>query len=83
MGKRPSVELGLPDGDELTTGDGTQDSPDRPRDSTAGNAAILTAVMGGITGLMGALTQVVVAFLQMRSRRRPGAEIDDEESEQG
>lgn len=48
-----------------------QESP--PADdgiSSAGWAAIIASIMGGLTGLLGAITQTVLAFLAMRRRRR-------------
>jgi hypothetical protein len=38
--------------------------------SSAGWAAIIASVMGGLTGLLGAITQTVLAFLAMRERKR-------------
>jgi hypothetical protein len=38
--------------------------------SPAGWAAIITSIMGGLTGLLGAITQTVLAFLAVRRRRR-------------
>ena len=35
----------------------------------SGWAAIITAIMGGLTGLMGAVTQTIVAFARARERR--------------
>ena len=38
--------------------------------SDAGWAAIITAVMGGLTGLLAAVTHTIVAFLEMKERKR-------------
>ena len=38
--------------------------------SSAGWAAIIASIMGGLTGLLGAVTQTVLAFLAVRGRRR-------------
>lgn len=75
-GRRPSIELAPLDddgdsiADESVGKDKAEDKSDSPKDSTAGNAAIVTAIMGGLTGLMGAMTQTFMAFLKMRDRRR-------------
>ena len=37
---------------------------------TTGWAAIIAALMGGLTGLLGAVTQTVIAFIKARERRR-------------
>jgi hypothetical protein len=80
---RPSVELPPldDDGDSLadeSTDDDQDDEVDSPKESTAGTAAIVTALMGGLTGLVGAMTQTFIAFMKMRDKRRP--EPDEEES---
>lgn len=78
---RPSVEISLPQ-DDSTDEDKANEST--RESSTAGSAAIVTAIMGGLTGLMGALTQVFIAFLKMRDRRKSGAfgepSVDHEQS---
>lgn len=38
--------------------------------SSTGWATIITSVMAGLTGLLGAITQTVLAFLAVRRRRR-------------
>jgi hypothetical protein len=70
---RPSIEIAPldDDGDTIIDESAEKDKADSPRNSAAGNAAIVTAIMGGLTGLMGAMTQTMVAFLKMRDRRRP------------
>lgn len=75
---RPSVEVALPEADAAD-----EDKAEEPprQSSSAGNAAIVTAIMGGLTGLMGAMTQTFVAFLKMRDRRRSRSDgASDEES---
>jgi energy-converting hydrogenase Eha subunit A len=66
-GRRPSVEL-APLDEHASGKDEVKSSGSK--ESTAGNAAIVTAIMGGLTGLMGAMTQTFMAFLKMRDRRR-------------
>jgi hypothetical protein len=75
---RPSVEIALPEEDSADEAEAREP----PRESsTAGNAAIVTAIMGGLTGLMGAMTQTFMAFLKMRDRRRSRSdEASGEES---
>lgn len=48
-----------------------REAPDDGMDGT-GWAAIIAAIMGGLTGLLGAVTQLVVAFLTAREKRRNG-----------
>jgi len=38
--------------------------------SDAGWIAIITALMGGLTGLLGAVTHTIIAFTQARDRKR-------------
>ena len=38
--------------------------------SGTGWAAVIAAIMGGLTGLLAAVTQTIVAFMEMRERRR-------------
>jgi len=71
---RPSVEL--------PALDDTNDDSNARDDSTARNAAIMTAIVGGLTGLMGALTQVFVAFMKTRDRRKPESDEDSDDQEQ-
>lgn len=39
-------------------------------DTTAGQAAIIAAITTGITGLLGAIMQTIVAFLKAKEKRR-------------
>lgn len=49
----------------------TVDEPERDKGiSSAGWAAIIASIMGGLTGLIGAISQTILAFLAMRERRR-------------
>jgi len=81
-GSRPSIELPPldDDGDSIAdeSAEDDKDEADSPKESTAGTAAIITAIMGGLTGLMGAMTQTFIAFMKVRDRRRNRS--DEEES---
>ena len=54
---RPSIEVKPPEVNES------------PKDTTAGQTAVITAIMTGITGLLGAIVQVVIAFLKAKEKR--------------
>jgi ABC-type glycerol-3-phosphate transport system permease component len=55
---RPSVEITPPAKEE------------KPTDTTAGQTAIITAIMTGITGLLGAIVQVIIAFMKAQEKRK-------------
>lgn len=57
--RRPSVEVAQPEAKE-----------EKASDTTAGQTAIITAIMTGITGLLGAIVQVVIAFMKMHEKRK-------------
>lgn len=44
--------------------------PEEPGISGAGWAAIIASIMGGLTGLLGAITQTVLAFTAARDQKR-------------
>lgn len=47
-----------------------------PSSTTAGQTAIITAIFTGITGLLGAIMQTIVAFLKLKQRRRNDSDDD-------
>jgi len=46
------------------------DIPHEEAISDAGWATIIVAIMGGLTGLLGAVTHTIIAFLEVKERKR-------------
>lgn len=58
--RRPSVEIPQP----------PPQVKEESSSNTAGQAAIIAAITTGITGLLGAIMQTIVAFLKAKEKRR-------------
>jgi hypothetical protein len=56
---RPTIEVKQPEAKK-----------EEASDTTAGQAAIIAAITTGITGLLGAIMQTIVAFLKAKEKRR-------------
>jgi len=62
--RRPAVEIKQP-----------EVKKEEASDTTAGQAALIAAITTGITGLLGAIMQAVVAFLKAKEKRRSPEDV--------
>ena len=61
---RPTIEIKQPEAKK-----------EEASDTTAGQAAIIAAITTGITGLLGAIMQTIVAFLKAKEKRRQSEDV--------
>jgi hypothetical protein len=61
---RPAIEIKQPEAKK-----------EDAHDTTAGQAAIVAAITTGITGLLGAIMQTIVAFLKAKEKRRQSEDV--------
>lgn len=61
---RPTIEIKQPEAKK-----------EEASNTTAGQAAIIAAITTGITGLLGAIMQTIVAFLKAKEKRRQSEDV--------